>query len=106
MPETRHLRMRRAPCSRRLSGCSNSRPLTAVVPTTNVQSATASATDGYSRAPAITCAGAHRRTSLAEGHVIRVDQPQRGEAEIAHGARGGADVQRIARRHQDDAQRI
>ena len=42
--------MRRAPYSKGLSGCSSSRLRIAVVPTTSVQSATASATVSYSSA--------------------------------------------------------
>ena len=48
----------------------------------------------------------HGGAGFAKRDVVRIHQPQFGESEIAHGARGGADVQRIARRHQDHAERI
>ncbi len=44
----------------------------------------------------------NRRTRLAKCPFVRVHHPQTGEAEIAHGPRRGANVERIARRHQDN----
>ena len=46
----------------------------------------------------------HRGTSLLKRDVIRVHQPQSREAEVAHGSRCRADVERVARGDQDDPQ--
>ena len=48
--------------------------------------------------------GAHGGPRFAEGHIVGIDHAQARKAEIGHGARGGADIERIARRNQDDAQ--
>ena len=54
-------------------------------------------------------AGEQRRSSdsgtrFAKRQLERIHHPEMKEAEIAHGAGGGADVQRVARIHEDDAQ--
>src|SRR5581483_2329670 len=43
---------------------------------------------------------------FAKRDLVRIHDAQVHEAEVAHGAGGGADVQRIARRNQDDAQAV
>ena len=48
--------------------------------------------------------GTNRRNRLAKGPFIRRDYTQMKRAEIAHRACGRADIERIARAHQDDAQ--
>ena len=50
--------------------------------------------------------GAHGRASALKRHIIRIDDPQTLETEVAHSPSGGADVERIARVHQNDAQMI
>ncbi len=40
-----------------------------------------------------------------KGDVIRIDQPEMGVTEIAHRARGGADVERITRRNENNPKR-
>lgn len=50
--------------------------------------------------------GADGRTSIAKGHVVWIYHPQMLKSEVAHGSSGRADVERIARVHQDDAQMI
>ena len=97
-------RIRRAPYSRRRMGCCSSRWPTDVVPTTSRQSATASATRRELLGRLEQRRGADRRAGFAERDVVRVDHAQSREAEIRHGAGGGADVQRIARRDHDDAE--
>ena len=47
-----------------------------------------------------------RRTRLAKGGVKRVDHSQMREAEVAHGAGGRPNIERIARRHQNHAQTV
>jgi hypothetical protein len=47
--------------------------------------------------------GADRRTRFAIGRIVGIHQSQMRAAEIAHGARHRANVQRIARRYQYDA---
>ena len=44
--------------------------------------------------------------SVFEGHFVRIHHPQVEESEVAHGAGGGADVERIARVDEDDAKII
>jgi hypothetical protein len=48
--------------------------------------------------------GAYRGTRLSECRFKRRNQPQPGEAKVAHGARSCANVERVARGHQDDVQ--
>jgi hypothetical protein len=48
--------------------------------------------------------GADGGTGFAEGWIVRVDDAQVEEAEIAHGPGGGADIERVARGNQDDAE--
>src|SRR5580700_11319075 len=48
----------------------------------------------------------HRGSGLAERHLVRIYQPEFGESEITHGARGGSDVQGIPRSDQHDAEGI
>lgn len=50
--------------------------------------------------------GADRRARLAECQFVGVYDTQMEEAEVAHRAGGGADVERIARGDKDDAQAI
>src|SRR5580698_8642160 len=45
-------------------------------------------------------------TRLAKGWSIRIDNPQMREAEVAHGAGGRANVQRIAGRDQHHAEMV
>ena len=47
----------------------------------------------------------HGRASFAEGDGVGIHQTKFGEAEVAHGAGGGPDIERIARRNQDDFER-
>jgi hypothetical protein len=47
--------------------------------------------------------GADGGTGLAKGDFVRVDHAQTEEPEVAHGASGGADIERVARGHQDHA---
>ena len=47
----------------------------------------------------------HGRAGFAESDIVRIHQTKFGEAEIAHGAGGGSDIQRIARGNQDDFER-
>ncbi len=56
-------------------------------------------------------AGEQRRSSdsgtrFAKRQLERIHHAEMKEAEIAHGAGGGADVQRVARIHEDDAQAV
>ena len=56
-------------------------------------------------------AGEQRRgtdggTGFAEGQLVRIDDAKMKEAEIAHGAGGGADVERVARGNEDDAETV
>ncbi len=46
------------------------------------------------------------RTRFAKGRVVGVHQAQAKEAKVAHGARRSANVERIARGHEDDAQAV
>ena len=46
------------------------------------------------------------RTRVAKRRRVRVHDAQAGKAEIAHGARGRADVERVARGDKNDAQAI
>jgi hypothetical protein len=48
----------------------------------------------------------HSGTRFAPRHFVRVHHAQAKKAEVAHGASGGADVERVARTHQDDAQTV
>ena len=48
--------------------------------------------------------GTNRGNRLAKGLFVRRDHTQMKRAEIAHRACGRADIERIARAHQDDAQ--
>ena len=48
--------------------------------------------------------GAHGGAGFAEGHIVWIDHAQAREAEVGHGAGGGADVERVARRNQYHAQ--
>jgi DNA-binding response OmpR family regulator len=50
--------------------------------------------------------GAHRGASALKRNIVRIHDSQTLETEVAHGPSGGADVERIARVHQDDAQMI
>ena len=43
---------------------------------------------------------------LAKGQLERMDYTQMKCAEVAHGARGGAEVERVTRPNQNDAQAI
>ena len=63
--------------------------------------------DGFGQRRVLPGRGEHvarmnRRAGFAERHVVRIHQAQLGEAEVAHGSRRGADVQRVPRRHQND----
>jgi len=44
----------------------------------------------------------HRRPSFAKRQFVRIYQAQMTAAKIGHGASGGANVQRIARAHEND----
>jgi hypothetical protein len=48
--------------------------------------------------------GADCRTSVAERYVVRIDQPQVGESEVAHGPGGRANIERISHVYENDAQ--
>jgi hypothetical protein len=48
----------------------------------------------------------HRGTRLTKGALERVDDPQVRAPEIAHGAGGRANVERISCRNENDAQAI
>ena len=50
--------------------------------------------------------GIHRGTRLAKRHFVGIHDTQPAKAEVAHGASRGADVERIARIHQHDAQPV
>ena len=50
--------------------------------------------------------GTHGGTRLPERGLIRIHDSQMTSAEIAHRARSRADIERITRRHQDDAEAI
>jgi len=50
--------------------------------------------------------GADGRARFAKRRLVRLDHAQMAEAEVAHGARGRANVERIARRDQNDAQTV
>ena len=50
--------------------------------------------------------GAHGGTRLLKRGRVGIDDAEMMEAEIAHGARGGADVERVARGDEDDAQAV
>ncbi len=50
--------------------------------------------------------GAHGRACFAKSQVIWSDYAKMEEAEVAHGAGGGANVERIARVDEDDAEVI
>ena len=47
--------------------------------------------------------GADSGTRFAKGQVIRVHNAKMEETEVAHGAGGGADVERVARVDEDNA---
>jgi hypothetical protein len=49
---------------------------------------------------------AHRGSCVLEGHLVWIHYPQMEESKIAHCPGGGADVEGIARVHQDHAQTI
>ena len=48
--------------------------------------------------------GADGGAGFAEGDVVGGDDAEAREAEVGHGAGGGADVERVARRDEDDTQ--
>ena len=48
--------------------------------------------------------GAHSRACFAKSQFVWIHDAKMEEAEVAHGAGGGADVERIARVDEDDAQ--
>ena len=50
--------------------------------------------------------GADRRTGLAKRQFVGVHDAKMEKTEIAHGARGGADVERVARGDKDDPQPV
>ena len=50
--------------------------------------------------------GADSGTRFAKSQLIRIDNAKVEEAEIAHGASGCADVERIARSHKNDTQAV
>ncbi len=50
--------------------------------------------------------GADGRAGVAKGRGEGIDHAQASETEIAHGARGGANVERVARGYQNDAQAV
>ena len=86
--------------SSRLSGCCSSRCRTAVVPTTSVQSAIASARLLYSSAFASNSDGANGGACFAKSDVVGIHHAQVEKAEVAHGAGGRADVERVSRGNQ------
>ena len=49
--------------------------------------------------------GSDGRAGFTEGDLIRIDERQICKAKIAHGAGGGADVQRVAGRNENDAKK-
>jgi hypothetical protein len=49
---------------------------------------------------------AHRGTRFAKSRVVGIHDAQASKTEVAHGARGSAHIERVARRHQDNAQTI
>ena len=50
--------------------------------------------------------GAHGGARFAERDLVGIYDAQAKETEIAHGAGGGADIERVARAYQDDAQGV
>jgi hypothetical protein len=48
--------------------------------------------------------GTHGRACFTKSQFVGIDDTKMEEAEVAHGAGGGADVERIARVDEDDAQ--
>ena len=50
--------------------------------------------------------GAHGRACFTKSQFVGIDDAKVEEAEVAHGAGGGANVERIARVDEDDAQVI
>lgn len=52
------------------------------------------------------CGSAYGGARVAKRGFVRLHHAQMPDAEIAHGARGRADVQGIARRDQNDAQAV
>ena len=75
-----------------------------MVPTTSVQSSTASATDLYRSAFARISRGANGGARFAKGRRVRIHEAKRLKSEIAHGPSSRSDVKRVARGDQDDAQ--
>jgi hypothetical protein len=47
---------------------------------------------------------ADRGNRFAEGYIVWIDQAEVAKTEICNGPRGGADVQRIAGRNQNDCE--
>ena len=67
--------------------------------------------DGLGHGLELRGAGEKRRgsdggTRLAEGQVVGVHDAKVEESEVAHGASGGAEVERVARGDEDDAQTV
>ena len=60
---------------------------------------------GYSRACSSTACAFTAERASRNATSIRIHQPQLGEPEIAHGARSGSDIERIARGDQDHFER-
>jgi hypothetical protein len=50
--------------------------------------------------------GVYGRTGLPIGHMVWVHEPHPDKPEVAHGTSRGANVQRIARRNEDDSELV
>jgi len=67
--------------------------------------------DGFRDGLELSCSGQQRRgadggTGLAKGQFVGIHDAQVEKAEVAHGARGGADVERVARGDKNDPQPV
>ena len=96
-------RTKPSPSASVYSGCSCFRSPTAVVPTTRLQSATASATVANSFALGEDGGRIHGGTCFFQAHGVVIHQPQIGKAKTMHGPRDRADVVGVARPHQHHA---
>ncbi len=46
------------------------------------------------------------RTSLVKCRIVWMHQPQLTESEVAHGTRGGPDVERVSRRYENNGEAV
>ena len=93
-------RIKPPPSASVYSECSCFRSPTAVVPTTRLQSATASATVANSLRCGEDGGRIYGGAGCLQADGVVIHQPQIGKAETVHGARDGADIVGIARPHQ------